>query len=1451
MVFADNAIGTLALPEGVTTISPGAFQNNTLTSVSLPTTVENIFQLAFDGNTSLTGITLPVCRNSTGKYFTNWQDANAQTYSGGTTVIDFTIAYTAQFVSSIPYTLSDTDVTVSNGTITACSNTGGGTHITIPDTLQNQEVIGIDANVFSGIEQLTLPTPEKAIFISWLSGNGSTHAGGSSITDLTVSYTARFTYTLTNADVTVNNGTITACNNTGGGTHITIPDTLQNQEITGIDANVFAGIEQLTLPTPEKEIFTLWLSGSGTSHNGGTAITDLTTSYTAQFTTPVSYILTDADVTMEYGVVTACSNVNSANYVIMPDSLQGMELIGIEANVFKDMGILKLTLSSPQAYSFLQWQSGSGLVHQAGATVTDVLSSYSIVYDPNLPYTIQDKDVKMYGDGELTNGTYNFTSKNIIIPDTLQGMAVKAITASANFAEQGIITLQLPNTLEKIEAYTFVDNAIETLIIPEKYFEMGVAVFNGNAINEINGNPSNGIVYAINADGSTDSVTIVSYGGASKVVDFIPNKVKYINTEAFSYCDLNSITLPNDLLFLGQWALSDNNFTTLNFPGTSDWIDNSGIVYSAGSQITNFDNAYTLNISHTLTDADVTVQEGHITGFVNTLSASFITIPDTLLGQAIIGVRNDVFANKGIVKLTLPQHSNLPDFSGWLSLDAKNVNPTNGQYSLNNFIKSDINNNSYNLTYIAKLPSYTLTSMDVVMENGTIKANVFTFLVNEHYYSVDPPVLCYDTIDIPRNLIIPDVLDGQGVKSIGSRIFQNAGLKAVSLPASLNSIGYYSFAYNEMDSVVIPASVTSIGESAFRHYEEIYGGISKLKFENNSRLKTIGKSAFSGNNYLNQYLYLPDSVESIGDYAFQETGIDYIEFPKSIKTIGNRAFYHATIRGDGYLVWPSECKLRTIGEEAFAENIVIESDGGIYLPNISDNGFLGWKCIETGEILQGGAKTDNLTSGYVAQYEYTITDGNIVVENNYITATNYYFLGGSSYIIIPDTIDGQVVKGIAEQYGPYGVLLGIFENFKLKEVTLPSHLEYIANSCFSHNQLTEIDIPDMVVHIGYEAFIANNITSITLPNHTTTGFVGWIGNNHYTGIDSLIEKTNGEYIVTDFLYLSYTAAYEVIFRDHDGTILKTDTVKHYNDAIPLAPPVREGYSFTGWDKDYTNISRGLTLTAQYSQNGVNSYTVTFEDWNGNVLSTQTVAEGSDATAPTDPTRIGYTFTGWDDNFTNVTSNLTVTAQYTINSYTVTFNDWDGTELKTESVKHSSDATAPKDPTRIGYTFTGWDKDYTNISQGLTLTAQYSQNGVNSYTVTFEDWNGNVLSTQTVAEGSDAAAPTDPEREGYTFVDWDVNFTNVVSNLTVTAQYSITTSINTNHEKTVRIYPNPTTNGLLYIKSDEPINEINIYDLTGRKVFNSKNSANPINVSSLSNGVYLIKVDNITRRIIIN
>ena len=122
-----------------------------------------------------------------------------------------------------------------------------------------------------------------------------------------------------------------------------------------------------------------------------------------------------------------------------------------------------------------------------------------------------------------------------------------------------------------------------------------------------------------------------------------------------------------------------------------------------------------------------------------------------------------------------------------------------------------------------------------------------------------------------------------------------------------------------------------------------------------------------------------------------------------------------------------------------------------------------------------------------------------------------------------------------------------------------------------------------------------------------------------------------------------------------------------------------------------------------------TYTVTFKDWDGTVLRTQSVLEGTAATAPADPTREGYTFTGWDKAFDNVTADMTVTAQYTINRYRYRVIFVDGLTdemIDVQWVVHGGSAVAPEPPEHVGYDFRGWDIPFDNVTSNLTVTAQY-------------------------------------------------------------------------------------------------------------------------------------------------
>ncbi len=242
--------------------------------------------------------------------------------------------------------------------------------------------------------------------------------------------------------------------------------------------------------------------------------------------------------------------------------------------------------------------------------------------------------------------------------------------------------------------------------------------------------------------------------------------------------------------------------------------------------------------------------------------------------------------------------------------------------------------------------------------------------------------------------------------------------------------------------------------------------------------------------------------------------------------------------------------------------------------------------------------------------------------------------------------------------------------------------------------------------------------------------------------------------------------YDVVFKAGDGTVLKTETVKPGEAATAPEVPDRVGYEFIGWDIAFDKVNSDLTVTAQYER----LFAVTFANYNGNTIQTVYVRAGESATAPEVPSRPKYDFLMWDKGFDNITADTVVTAVYTEKGMvTVIFRDIDGKVIGTDDVLVGTAATAPAYTAKEGYTFVSWDKSIDKVEDHMTVTAVCRENG--KHLVTFLDYDGTVLSYESVANGGAAQKPADPTRACYTFSAWDGAFDNITSDTTVTAQYT--------------------------------------------------------------------------------
>ena len=325
----------------------------------------------------------------------------------------------------------------------------------------------------------------------------------------------------------------------------------------------------------------------------------------------------------------------------------------------------------------------------------------------------------------------------------------------------------------------------------------------------------------------------------------------------------------------------------------------------------------------------------------------------------------------------------------------------------------------------------------------------------------------------------------------------------------------------------------------------------------------------------------------------------------------------------------------------------------------------------------------------------------------------------------------------------------------------------------------------------------------TLPTPTREGydFVGWFdANGNQVKSTDTVKVTDTLYITSQWKIQEYT----VTWKNHDGTVLETDTkvaygaTPEYNGATPTKTGnAQYTYTFTGWSPELSPVTGDVTYTAQFSQT-VNKYKVEWKNYDGTVLETDnnvaydTMPEYNGAT-PTRPAtkQYTYTFAGWTPSIDKVTGNTVYTAKFTetVNTYKVVWQNYDGTVLETDdavpygTVPTYNGATPVKPETeQYTYTFITWTPAVEAITGNITYTATFEQK-TKAFTVVWQNYDGTVLETDNnVAYGTtpsfDKSTPVKPgnAQYSYTFTGWSPAVSAVTGNATYVAQFE--ESVNT-------------------------------------------------------------------------
>lgn len=568
----------------------------------------------------------------------------------------------------------------------------------------------------------------------------------------------------------------------------------------------------------------------------------------------------------------------------------------------------------------------------------------------------------------------------------------------------------------------------------------------------------------------------------------------------------------------------------------------------------------------------------------------------------------------------------------------------------------------------------------------------------------------------------------------------------------VTAIGGYAFnpstTITNVSSVFIPATVTSIGRFAFRCCKFL----ATVTFAEDSHLKSIGDSAFSGTNPAHprfKEIQIPDSVKTIGTNAFHNCqDLESITLPASLETIKSRAF--GSCRNLSEIKLPTS--FPTIDISVFDDCSSLETvfyDGSLKQWNdiTAGNDFLGYSCPSLVMV------------DYTAQF--------ILVEDNpydypppkTVTITKY--TGTESTVILPSTINSWPVTKIGEDALKDNTTItsvtipanvteigsnafadctnltsvhyaGNWSNLTIQsgnpavqdaaneqlfdfaftpdntavivtryegtaaDVTIPSRYKGIPvtaidHAAFHNSAVTSVTIPDSVTAIPDDAFgFCSQLTNISIPNSVT--FIGFSAFNSCTSLKSITLPSS----------LSTIQSYAFYNCGNLETIRIPVSVTSIGNYAFAGCPSLMTVTYSGSKKQWDAITKG-------SYNGVlenhlvcNTLEATFTADGTTFAQPQTINRGEKFTKPAEPSKENHTFAGWyngdkpfdfDADTTNAPNVLELVATWDINKYTVQFVS-DYGSFADQTIEHGKPIDTDKltIPEVEGYTFGGWYAD---------------------------------------------------------------------------------------------------------------------------------------------------------------
>lgn len=556
----------------------------------------------------------------------------------------------------------------------------------------------------------------------------------------------------------------------------------------------------------------------------------------------------------------------------------------------------------------------------------------------------------------------------------------------------------------------------------------------------------------------------------------------------------------------------------------------------------------------------------------------------------------------------------------------------------------------------------------------------------------------------------------ESVTHIGNFAFYYCdSITNIMLPNSLRYIGANSFQGCNLKSITIPKSVTFIGRNAFNETMElehiiVEGG--NTMYDSRFNCNAIIESSTNTLKRGCMNTIIPYNVTKIDSCAFYAcTELKNIEIPHSVVDIGVSAF--SVCKGLETLVVPNS--VVSIGDYAFKNCISLTS--ATIGDNVKDIGNYAFSsCGELEHIYCTaltpptiGLKTFDKKD---SKYPYTTFYVPRVSLDAYKSADvwkdleNYIFKPMVYMHLVSLKIDSIVIKSDSLEYGTDIILPEIEEKegytFVWDNIAdkVPNHDFVIQGKYVPNNYAITYVLDGDTIATDSTAY-GSAITLLEEPAKEGHTFLGWS--------EAPETMPANDVTITGSYKVNFYAVKYVV----DGMDYATDSLT-YGSAITLRDePTKEGYTFMGWSEaPETMPANDITITGEYK---VNTYTVMYVV-DGEVIESYPVEYGEELVMmPLAPEKEGHTFMGWSElPATMPAEDVTVTGTFKVNTYAVTYVV-DGVTVATDSVEYGTVVTLIDKLEKEGYSFSWSEAPETMPASDITITGEWS---INSYLVTY-------------------------------------------------------------------------------------------------------------------------------------